>query len=91
MQVAYHYATDSIKFVLYTLATVAAVVRRILKTRVTLRNISHASCFLTGRLRIMVFTILTIAPLISESLLGNNRDTMKFQKCFLQKYLGTFS
>ena len=41
----------------------------------------------TGRLRIaFVFAILTIAPAISESLLGNNPVTM----AILQKCLGTF-
>ena len=56
-----------------------------LKTRVTLGT---AKNLFTGRLRIvLVFAILTIAPLISESLLGNIGVTMKiFQKC-----LGTYS
>ena len=39
--------------------------------------------FFTGRLMIvLVFAIITIAPFISESLLGNTRVTMAiFQKC----------
>ena len=42
----------------------------------------------TGRLSVaLVFSILTIAPIISESLLGNTRVTMEI----LQKRLGTFS
>ena len=47
-----------------------------------------AKSLFTGRFRIvLVFAILTITPLISESLLGNTRVTMEiFQKC-----LGTFS
>ena len=44
--------------------------------------------FFMGHLRIaLVFAILTIAPLISESLLGNNPVTM----AILQKCLGTIS
>ena len=42
----------------------------------------------TGRLRIaLVFSVLTIAPFISESLLGNTPVTM----AILQKRLGTYS
>ena len=154
MQVANHYATRPLQFVLSTLARVAAVVRKMLKTRVTLGNISRVSSnlikrlisvmfkdclpppapqcscswhshflyflfsspitaasrlnfcslalsvwsvswyvfsigksLLTGHLRIVLaFAIPTIAPVISESLLGNTPVTMAFQKC-----LSTFS
>ena len=49
---------------------------------------STAKSLLTGRLRIvLVFVILTIAPLISKYLLGNTRVTM----AILQKCLGSFS
>ena len=49
---------------------------------------STAKRLFTGRLRnVLVFAILTIAPLISESLLGNTRVTM----AILQKCLSTFS
>ena len=44
--------------------------------------------FFTERLRmVFVFAILTIAPLISESLVGNSPGTM----AILQKCMGTFS
>ena len=42
MQVANHKAWHSVEFALYTLALVATVVRRMLKTRVTLENISFS-------------------------------------------------
>ena len=49
---------------------------------------STAKSLFTGHLRIvLVFEILTIAPLISKSLLGNARVTMEI----LQKRHGTFS
>ena len=41
MQVANHYATRSLELAIYTIALVAAVVRRMLKTRVALGNISR--------------------------------------------------
>ena len=42
----------------------------------------------TGRFRVvLVFAILTVAPLVSESLLGNTPLTM----AILQKCMGTFS
>ena len=51
--------------------------------------VSVMICILfTGHLRIvLIFAILTITPLISESLLGNTRVTM----AILQKCLGIFS
>ena len=49
---------------------------------------STAKSLFKGRLRIvLIFAILTIAPLISKSLPGNTRVTM----AILQKCLGTFS
>ena len=64
----------SLEFTFYTLVLVAAVVRRI----------SGAKRFLRI---VLVFAILAIAPLISESLLGDTHITM----AILQKCLGTFS
>ena len=49
---------------------------------------STAKSLFTGHLRIvLIFRILTIAPLISKFLLGNTRVIMEI----LQKFLGTFS
>ena len=57
MQVANYYATRSLKFDLYTLALVAAVVRRMLKTQVTLGNISGVLLNLIKSLIFVMFNI----------------------------------
>ena len=57
VQVANHYATHSIKVALYTLALVAVVVRRMLKTRVTRGNISHVLLNLIKSLTFVMFKV----------------------------------
>ena len=57
MQVDNHQATHSVEFALYTLAVVVAVVRRMLKTRVTLRNISLVLLNLIKSLTFIMFKV----------------------------------
>ena len=57
MQVANHQATHSVEFTLYTLALVAVVVRRMLKTRITIGNISRVLLNLIKSLMFVMFKV----------------------------------
>ena len=57
MQVANHYATRPVEFDLCTLAPIVAVVNRMLKTRVTLGNISRVLLNLIKNLIFIMFNV----------------------------------
>ena len=63
MQVGNHYATRSLKLALYTIALVAAVVRRMLKSRVALGNISRVLLNLIKSLIFVMFKDLNFVSL----------------------------
>ena len=63
MQVGNHYATLSLKLTFYTIALVATVVRRMLKTRVALGNISRVLLNLFKSLILVVFKDLNFVSL----------------------------
>ena len=60
------FGTCSLEFTLSTLALVAAVVRRMLKTQVTMENISRAFLNLTERLIFSMFKDSSSLPMFKQ-------------------------